>query len=276
MEPMTQHLDRPGGRIAFDVEGDGPLVVCSPGFGDLRQSFRLLRPQLVAAGYRVATMDLRGHGGSTVGWDDVSTTAIASDLVALIEHLGARSAAVISNSYSAGASLIAAHARPDLVVAQVLTGAAVRTPPSTFVTRLVVRLMRSPLGIPLWKAFFKAMHPGTRTADFAEYRSAVIANLSEEGRFATVMTMLSLGHDASAAIIGEVTAPSLVIMGTEDPDWKDPAVEASFIADALGGPARVELLAGIGHHPHAQAADDVARLATEFFGPLRSETSWHA
>ncbi|HYM84544.1 MAG TPA: alpha/beta hydrolase, partial [Candidatus Dormibacteraeota bacterium] len=27
---------RPGGRIAYDVAGEGPLVVCVPGMGDLR------------------------------------------------------------------------------------------------------------------------------------------------------------------------------------------------------------------------------------------------
>ncbi len=29
------HLRRPEGRIAYDVAGDGPLVVCLPGMGDL-------------------------------------------------------------------------------------------------------------------------------------------------------------------------------------------------------------------------------------------------
>jgi hypothetical protein len=28
---QMQMLDRPGGRVAYDVRGDGPLVVCVPG-----------------------------------------------------------------------------------------------------------------------------------------------------------------------------------------------------------------------------------------------------
>ena len=32
--------------------------------GDLRSVYRFLAPELVGAGYRVATMDLRGHGDS--------------------------------------------------------------------------------------------------------------------------------------------------------------------------------------------------------------------
>jgi pimeloyl-ACP methyl ester carboxylesterase len=65
---MAEFLDVPGGQIAYDVTGQGPLVVCVPDMGDLRATFRHLIPQLTEAGYRVATMDLRGHVQSSTGW----------------------------------------------------------------------------------------------------------------------------------------------------------------------------------------------------------------
>jgi pimeloyl-ACP methyl ester carboxylesterase len=65
---VTEFLDLPGGRIAYDVTGEGPLVVCVHGMGDIRGTFRLLTPRLTEAGYRVATMDIRGHGQSSTGW----------------------------------------------------------------------------------------------------------------------------------------------------------------------------------------------------------------
>ena len=37
---MTEFLDVPGGRIAYDVTGSGPLVVLSHGIGDRRQPGR--------------------------------------------------------------------------------------------------------------------------------------------------------------------------------------------------------------------------------------------
>ena len=58
----SQMLRRPEGRVAYDVEGSGPLVVCLPAMGELRSSYRHLTPLLVEAGFRVATLDLRGHG----------------------------------------------------------------------------------------------------------------------------------------------------------------------------------------------------------------------
>ena len=66
----THFLTLPDGRIAFDDQGHGPLIPCVPGGGDLRSQYRFLTPQLVAAGYRVVTMDLRGQGESSVTWPE--------------------------------------------------------------------------------------------------------------------------------------------------------------------------------------------------------------
>ena len=74
----TQYLGREGGRIAYDVQGDGPLVICAPGMGDIRQTFRYLVPTLTAAGYRVATFDLRGHGDSDTSFTSFDDRAEAS------------------------------------------------------------------------------------------------------------------------------------------------------------------------------------------------------
>ena len=41
------YVEVPGGRIAYEVMGQGPLIVLSHGIGDLRQSYRCLAPLLV-------------------------------------------------------------------------------------------------------------------------------------------------------------------------------------------------------------------------------------
>ena len=71
------------------LTGDGPLVVLSPGIGDLRQSYRFLTPLLVKGGYRVTAADMRGHGASTMGWQSISRSGVAGDLLALIRQIGA-------------------------------------------------------------------------------------------------------------------------------------------------------------------------------------------
>jgi alpha-beta hydrolase superfamily lysophospholipase len=69
---MTEFADIKGGRIAYDVTGQGPLAVLSHGIGDHRQVYRFLAPRLAQAGYRVAAADLRGHGESSMGWKSVT------------------------------------------------------------------------------------------------------------------------------------------------------------------------------------------------------------
>ncbi|MEJ2203415.1 MAG: alpha/beta hydrolase, partial [Gemmatimonadota bacterium] len=124
-DPTTRFLSRPGGRIAYDVRGEGHLVVCVPGMGELRSSYRFLTPALVEAGYRVATMDLRGHGDSDTTFDTYDDVAAGSDVVALIEELGGV-AAVVGNSMGAGAAAWAAAEAPGRVAGLILIGPFVR------------------------------------------------------------------------------------------------------------------------------------------------------
>ena len=55
---------------------------------DLRSTFRFTAPALVEAGYRVAIIDLRGHGDSATDFDRYDNRGNAADVAALIEHLG--------------------------------------------------------------------------------------------------------------------------------------------------------------------------------------------
>jgi pimeloyl-ACP methyl ester carboxylesterase len=266
---MDISFARPGGRLAYDVTGEGPLVLASPGLGDLRSTYRFLVPELVAAGYRVATVDLRGHGGSSTGWPGYSETDVAGDLLALIEHLGGP-AVLVGNSHSGGAAVVAAAQRPDLVHSLVLSGAFVRTVPQSVPQRIAIWLItRTPLGRPMWGAYVPFLYPGRKPDDFPAYLAALKANLREPGRFAAVTAMARSGHDAAETALPAVTAPALVIMGTADPDFPDPAAEARLTADRLGGPADVLMVDGAGHYPHAERPDVVSPAVRAFLAATR-------
>jgi pimeloyl-ACP methyl ester carboxylesterase len=99
----TEYLQRAHGRIAYDVAGEGPLVICVPGMGDLRSVYRFLAPHLIERGYRVATMDLCGHGDSDATFDAYDDVAAGTDLIALAGHLGGP-AVMVGNSMGAGAA----------------------------------------------------------------------------------------------------------------------------------------------------------------------------
>ena len=107
-----EFVDVAGGRIAYEVIGHGPLVVLSPGIGDTRSTYRFLAPLIANAGYRVASVDLRGHGESSTGWDSYSRTDTAGDLIEVIRKLGGP-AMIVGQSFSGGSATIAAATKPE-------------------------------------------------------------------------------------------------------------------------------------------------------------------
>ena len=114
----VRHLPRPEGRIAYTDQGTGPLVVATPGMGDLRSTYRELTGPLLATGHRVVVADLRGHGDSDTSFRTHGDIATGQDLLALVEHLGGP-AVLVGNSMGAAAAWAAAE-RPDLVAGLVL------------------------------------------------------------------------------------------------------------------------------------------------------------
>jgi pimeloyl-ACP methyl ester carboxylesterase len=263
----TRYLDLPDGRLAYEETGDpdGPLVICSPGMGDLRSTFDRLAATLASDGARVVTADLRGHGGSSIGWPDYSPAAVAGDLLALTAALGGR-AVLVGNSYSGSAAVIAAAREPAAVAGLVLAGAFVREHPASLPQRLLTApFARTWPGRPLWTlaawpSFFKR-----RPDDFAARRAELRASLARPGGYEALRGMtVGPGHAATEPLLAEVRAPALVVMGTEDPDFPDPAAEARFTADALGGGATVLMVDGVGHYPQAEAPALVGPAVAEF------------
>jgi pimeloyl-ACP methyl ester carboxylesterase len=259
----VRYLTRPEGRIAYDVQGTGPLLVLVPGMGELRSSYRFLVPTLVADGYTVVTTDLRGHGDSDTGFSSYGDVATASDISALIEELGG-SAVIVGNSLAAGAAVIVAAEHPEQVTALALVGPFVRNPSANAFTMAAFRIMMAPLWIaPVWKAYMPTLYAGTKPADFAEYRKAVIDNLRRPGYGkAFSLTTQQTDHAPAEAKLDAVTAPVLVIMGELDPDFKDPAAEAHWIGSTLKGD--VVMISDAGHYPQSQQPDATATALRGF------------
>jgi pimeloyl-ACP methyl ester carboxylesterase len=262
--PGAAYLARPEGRIAYDVTGDGPLVVCAPGMGELRSVYRFLAPGLVDAGYRVATMDLRGHGDSDATFSSYDDVAAASDLIALVEHLGGP-AVLVGNSMAAGAAVYAAAEEPDLVAGLVLIGPFVREIPMGLVQRLSFRLaLLRPWGPAAWNAYYARLYPGRPPADLDEHRARIRESLRRPGHWRAFVATTHTSHAPAEARLGEVRAPTLVVMGERDPDFPDPAAEARLITGRLD--AKVVMVPGAGHYPQAEYPEVVSTSVVEFLG----------
>jgi pimeloyl-ACP methyl ester carboxylesterase len=258
----TRYLDRPQGRIAYEVHGDGPLVICAPGMGDLRSVYRSLVPGLVDAGYRVATMDLRGHGDSDAGFAAYDDVAAGTDLLALAEHLGGP-AVLVGNSMAAGAAAWAAAEAPQQVAGLVLIGPFVRNPSVGPAKTLAFRLaLLRPWGPAVWDGYYRKSYPGRAPADLAEHQARIRQSLRRPGRWKAFAATTRTSHAPAEARLGEVRAPALVVMGDKDPDFPDPAAEARLVADRLG--AELLLVPGAGHYPQAEYPELVTPAVVGF------------
>lgn len=259
----TKFFQRQGGTLAYDDQGSGPLIVAVPGLGDLRQSYRWLSPRLVAAGYRVVTLDPRGQGESSARWPEYSPAAIGDDIGALIDHLGSGPATLIGNSYGGGAAVWTAAQRPSQVARLILIGAFVRDPKISALQRLLLKvLFTGPWKVAAWMTYFATLFKGGNPSDTLAYRARLRANLHEPGRYSALQAMLGESRAPIEAKLGQVQAPTLVLMGRIDPDFTDPVGEAKFIAGETRG--ELALLDGAGHYPQAERPDVTADAVLKF------------
>lgn len=276
---MTERLAVDDGTITYEVAGSGPLIVLAHGMGDSREAYRAVIPQLVAEGYRVAAVDLRGHGDSSVDWPAWSRTAIAGDLLALIRHLGGP-AVLVGHSVSGGAATIAAAQEPALVSAVVELAPFTRKQSISLgdlrfkrFRQGMLRLMGTALfgSVGLWRSYLDAAYPGARPADWDQRLARIESRLREPGRMKAMQQMGRSAPTDAGARLGDVRSPVLVAVGTLDPDWADPHAEGSGIVEALPpGMGRLEMIEGAGHYPHDQFPDQVVSLMLAF---LRSDAA---
>lgn len=263
-QTMTKFLEQPGGRIAWSLHGEtGPLVIAMPGMGDVRENMESFADTLASRGYRVATLDLRGHGGSDTGFADVSARAIADDALALAAHLDSAPAVFLGNSYTGATAVWVASLHPERVKAIVLVDPFVREIPPTFLQKLTmaVGLVR-PWGPSLWGSYYRSLFKDRAPGDLDSRVERVVSNLKQKGRFESLKAMTRTSTAECEARLGTTIVPALVVMGSKDPDFEDPAAEARLVGGRLrGGVAMVE---GAGHYPHVEDPGQVADVVNRF------------
>ena len=242
--------------------------------GDSRHSYRFLAPALAAAGYRVANLDIRGSGESSLGWDDCSRTAMGGDLVDLVRHLGGGPAVIIGQSISGGAATVAAATAPDLVAGLIELAPFTRKQ-SVHVGALVkvkryrmgsMRLMGTMMlgSLSSWKKYLDLAMP-VKPADWDRELSRIEAKMSEPGRMKALQAMTKSNPADAGAHLPIVACPVLVIEGSLDPDWADPRVEGEqIIAELPDGLGELVVPEGVGHYPHTQAPEQVLALSLPF------------
>lgn len=269
----TQFLSINNKKLAYDDTGNGPLVVCLPSLGDVRSEYRFLIPFLKNSGFRVVTMDLRGMGESSAHWPAYSVSDMGSDVLKLIRHLDAGPATIIGTSKSAGSAVWAAVEGPDLVNGLTLISPVARDItdqlPFWLAKIIFTTLFIKPWGNFVWKKYYPTLYPAQKPADFQEYMNYLVSNIKEPGRLKSIRKMVTSSNRASEERLNQVLVPAQIIMGSNDPDFKDPEKEAHYLNRILDG--EIHIIPGAGHYPHAEMPEITGPMIETFLTSLKKQ-----
>lgn len=262
-----------GGHISVTTSGTGPLILCIPGMGETQRSFRHLTPHLIAAGFQVAIMDLRGHGESSTNFATYDDVASANDAIRTIELLTGKPATIVGNSMGAAVAVIAAVKRPDLVSRVVLIGPFVRDHGSA-ASRMLMRVALSrPWGPHIWANYYASLFGQVRESDHAEHVLHTLSLLRRPGRWRSFTSTTRTSHAPAESILPQISVPSLVVMGTDDRDFSDPEQEAAWVANATNGTYR--MIDGAGHYPMAERPKATFEAMLPFLSASAPQLSMH-
>lgn len=268
---QTKFFERSEGTLAYDDSGgQGELVLMLPGMGDLRQEYRFVVNPLHQAGYRVVTADLRGHGQSSAGWAAYTVPAVGQDILALIDHLDAGPAHLVTTSFSPSAAVWAAVENPQAVRSIVAVNPFLRQQKTSFAMQAAMGVMfNGPWKVWAWGLFYQSLYPTHKPADFDTYKAQLKANLAEPGRFAALKGLMAAPKTPGEERMEQVAVPTLVVMGSKDPDFPAPEEEGQILADRLS--ARLVVIEGSGHYPQADNPEQFLSALLDFLKTSPSE-----
>ena len=261
---MLRHVTGAGGvRIACEVSGEGPPLVCVHGAGSARWGFDLLRP-LLEPRFTVVAVDRRGRGDSEDG-DGYRLESEFEDVAAVVEAMrDAGPLHLFGHSYG---GLVAAGAAPSIAGLETLM---LYEPPMGGVL--------APGQVAVWRGLVEDGRRERMVEEFLHdiggYTPAEIEALKEtpawEGRLAVAPTVpreleAEQGHRLDGVALGRLSYPSLLLVGSRSPEWALRSTDA--YAAALAGVA-VRRLEGQGHGALAAGPELVA---AEIEGFVRGE-----
>jgi pimeloyl-ACP methyl ester carboxylesterase len=263
-----QYLEVPGARLYYETAGDGPPVVFLHGFS---LDARMWDDQweAFAQRHRVVRYDLRGFGRSAA---EPVAYREDDDLCALLDHLNIARAHVIGLSMGAVYAVDFAIVHPERVHALVPvdgapSGSAGPMPPGPPQAEALAAAGREDEALAGWLAdpFFTPAHEQPAVAE--RLREIV----SGYGWWAAKNPRLRRRLDPPAAgRLGEITAPTLVVVGERDvPRLRETAEElASGIRDA-----RLLVLPGVGHMANMEAPETFNAAVLEFLARVGSRSA---
>ena len=202
----TGYADVNGLHLYYETYGSGaPLVLLHGGMLTIDLNFASLIPTL-AQTHTVIGVEMQGHGRTANIDREITYPNLASDIVALLDHLGIERAAVLGHSMGGGVALELAVSHPDRVSAIVPISASVSKDgmhpdlldPSTFETSPIMPTAQ----------------------DFADFKAAYERLSPHPEQFdAFLMTLSGMDSDFAGWTdeqLAAISCPVLIVQGDTD------------------------------------------------------------
>lgn len=259
-------------HVSYEERGEGEPVMLAHGFAMSRRAMDPLAERL-ARRFRVVSFDLRGHGATRCPADDsaYSYPLLLQDWLGLMDHLSTRSAHLVGHSMGGQIALMMAIECPERVRSLVAIGAG------------PCRRVTDPDEETSWRRgakFFEEADPDRLTAALAA--SSPLARPSEsdldldalygDARGVELARMIRgafLNVVSNDALCRAVAAPTLVIAGAEDSQWRGPSKKLAELIPA----GRFVEVPGAGHLVHLERPDVVGREIEAFLAGDSEDSS---
>lgn len=256
-----------GHRCVYDCKGEGPWLTLLHSVGlSTRQGWRAQIPAL-ARYFKVLSFDFRGLGESEPGSEPLGVETFASDLAALLAHLGVTRTALMGVSLGGFVAQAFTLKRPEMVSALVLVSttnriladhAGRREGRNQAIRQNGMAAAADHQLASHFPADFVVAHPEVMTW----YRDHYLANNPE--RYIAVME--DLGRFDSTARLAGVTCPTLIVAGGEDTSsvaGRHKLDSANRLLGLIPG-ARLAVIEGAHHYPQIDHAAEFNTRVVDF------------
>jgi pimeloyl-ACP methyl ester carboxylesterase len=256
-----------GSEIAYDVQGQGPLLLLLHAF-PLGLVMWDDQVRALASRCTVVRFDDRGFGGTPPADALLTMERIADDAAALLDHLGAGQALVAGCSMGGYAAFAIWRRHPDRVRGLLLQDT--RAGADTDEARagratLAEKVLREGAGAAADAFLPKLLGETTqreRPGVVARVREIILA--TPPRGIANALHGLAARAD-STATLREIRVPTMVVCGEED--VLTPPSEAHAMAKAIAG-SRLAIVPKAGHLANLENPEPYNRVLLEFVGSV--------
>lgn len=225
---------------------DGPAEI-------LRQSFRLIRP------------DLRGHGLTTVTPGPYSIDGLARDMLALLDALGLPAVHIAGVSIGGMVAQAMAALAPGRVRRLLLVDTALAIPPANLWRDRAATVRAQGMAPLVETVVARWVTPGALQSAAAHGLRTMLRRTDPEG-YAGAAEAIAGAELTDAA--RRLRQPTLVLVG--DGDAATPLSSAEMLCDAIPD-ARLEVIADAAHIPTVERPEAVAAAALRFLAPVAED-----